>query len=673
MADNMKNLNTRLKLKIDTLENWNKSTLGLLKGEIAIATVAATAGSGLTEPVCMLKIGEDGVKTFSQLEWNFYAKASDVLASCKSEDALTAFVNGVIADAGIASNDAMEALAGRVTDTEGAITILNGDENTAGSVAKAIKDAIDALNLADTYVAKETGKSLVADTEIARLANMSDGANKVEASTTNGNIKIDGAEITVYTHPEKHTSEDISDFNTAVAAVKVAEATRADEATKATQDGNGKVIADTYAEKATTLAGYGIGDAYTKGETDTAVQGAKDYAKGLVDAIPAQTDYTVTCTDADHEATSDAPAFKRHTLTQNGNTICTIDIPKELVVESGSVEEVTEANTPYAGAVVGDKYIELVIANQEDPIYVPAKDLVDIYTAKELTTESTDEVKIAISNTNEISATLVDGKVTESKLSTDVQTKLNKTWEEVGVAQGLIDALAEGQVKTNKDAIEAINDETNGILAQAKAHADGLNTEMNTRVEALEAIEHHDHDNKDVLDGITSEKVTAWDAAEQNAKDYTDNSIEFVCEGIVSSMTDGVELTNAEELIQAIEANRRVVFSITDDVGSHYEYYCIESIDAAIVSPFDTISAHCTSGDVIKELVVNYDGSAVTASITYNYLSDIKSISTPTSTDTEGNTVPNGLKATKSGTNVALEIDDSITWVFDCGDSGVTE
>jgi chromosome segregation ATPase len=31
-----------------------------------------------------------------------------------------------------------------------------------------------------------------------------------------------------------------------------------------------------------------------------------------------------------------------------------------------------------------------------------------------------------------------------------------------------------------------------------------------------------------------------------------------------------------------------------------------------------------------------------------------------------------GLKATKTGNTVAIEIDDSVIWVFDCGDSGVT-
>ena len=41
------------------------------------------------------------------------------------------------------------------------------------------------------------------------------------------------------------------------------------EAQHATMDGQGNIIYDTYAQKATTLAGYGIGDAYTKAEVET--------------------------------------------------------------------------------------------------------------------------------------------------------------------------------------------------------------------------------------------------------------------------------------------------------------------------------------------------------------------------------------------------------------------
>lgn len=146
-------LNTRIALKIDTLENWSKSTLILKKGELAFATAAASEGLGLTEPVTLVKIG-DGEHKFSELTYNFYARSSDVLDACKSEASLKTFINNVIADAGIATDEALTALSGRVTAVEGDIETLKGDSSVEGSVAKAIADAIVALDLANTYAEK---------------------------------------------------------------------------------------------------------------------------------------------------------------------------------------------------------------------------------------------------------------------------------------------------------------------------------------------------------------------------------------------------------------------------------------------------------------------------------------------------------------------------------------
>lgn len=188
----MKTLNTRIKLRIDTLENWNKSTSILLPGEIALASVAASAGNGLTEPVVMAKIATEEGKTFSELPWSFYSKASDVIAEAKSAETLETFVNGVIAKAGIASDSAMKELAQRVTTAEGEIDTLQADLNTAETGLKAkmaaaeaaieaiedkfgadtvsaeINAAIAALNLADTYAAKVHGH------EIADVNGLSD-------------------------------------------------------------------------------------------------------------------------------------------------------------------------------------------------------------------------------------------------------------------------------------------------------------------------------------------------------------------------------------------------------------------------------------------------------------------------------------------------------------------
>lgn len=56
-------------------------------------------------------------------------------------------------------------------------------------------------------------------------------------------------------------------------------------------------------------------------------------------------------------------------------------------------------------------------------------------------------------------------------------------------AASAVDALEAGQVKTNKEAIEAINNETTGILAQAKSYADGKNTAITAAKNAADAAQ----------------------------------------------------------------------------------------------------------------------------------------------------------------------------------------
>ena len=51
------------------------------------------------------------------------------------------------------------------------------------------------------FVAAEAGKRLMTDAEGAKLGDIAEGATKVEASKTNGNVMINGTEVTVYTEP----------------------------------------------------------------------------------------------------------------------------------------------------------------------------------------------------------------------------------------------------------------------------------------------------------------------------------------------------------------------------------------------------------------------------------------------------------------------------------------
>lgn len=165
---------------------------------------------------------------------------------------------------------------------------------------------------------------------------------------------------------------------------------------------------------------------------------------------------------------------KAYVLKQGDNTVGTINIPKDMVVQSGEVVVNPEGQT--AGT-----YIKLTLANAtNDIIYVNVGTLVDIYQAK----ASATQVQLAIdSSTREISASIVagsitatelaanavvtakiaDGNVTKTKLSTEVQASLDKA---DAAAQDAADKAAQA-------------------LADAKEHAQGLIDEAEDQVSAM--------------------------------------------------------------------------------------------------------------------------------------------------------------------------------------------
>lgn len=112
-------------------------------------------------------------------------------------------------------------------------------------------------------------------------------------------------------------------------------------------------------------------------------------------------------------ATPNTGMSKTYTLKQGSNTIGTIDIPKDMVVQSGSV--VTNPSGQAAGT-----YIKLVLANAtNDEIYVNVGTLVDIYTAQ----ANAAQVQLAIdAATHVVSATIVDGSIAAAKLANNAVT-----------------------------------------------------------------------------------------------------------------------------------------------------------------------------------------------------------------------------------------------------------
>ena len=97
--------------------------------------------------------------------------------------------------------------------------------------------------------------------------------------------------------------------------------------------------------------------------------------------------------------------LKKYTLTQNNgkHVIGDIDIPKDLVVTSGSVVKGTWSENVFTEEESGNgTALKLAIANQEAPVYINTLDLVKDHTGGN---------GISISDTNVISVKLNDGEI----------------------------------------------------------------------------------------------------------------------------------------------------------------------------------------------------------------------------------------------------------------------
>lgn len=133
--------------------------------------------------------------------------------------------------------------------------------------------------------------------------------------------------------------------------------------------------------------------------------------------IPSAAEYTIV-----EQGTAETGYSKTYYLTKDGTQVGSkINIPKDLVVESGEVKTVTTADQPYEGAKVGDKYIDLTIANATNQhIYIPVKDLVDVYTAGNgiaVSSANAISVKIDSANANGLATTTSGLKLTTATTS----------------------------------------------------------------------------------------------------------------------------------------------------------------------------------------------------------------------------------------------------------------
>lgn len=235
-------------------------------------------------------------------------------------------------------------------------------------------------------------------------------------------------------------------------------------------------------------------------------------------------------------------ALKSYTVKQGTNTVGVIDIPKDMVVESGSV--VTNPEGQAEGT-----YIKLVLANVADPLYINVGHLVDIYSVQAGATQ----IQLAIDpSTREISATVVagsitsteladnaivtakiaDANVTKAKLSAAVQASLDKA--DAAATKAEFDEEVERAKAAEVQALTDAKAYTDQEVGKEKTRAEGIEAGLETRLQAVEGKLGDGEGNvasmiatakQEAIDAAATDATTKANAAEANAKAYADTEI----------------------------------------------------------------------------------------------------------------------------------------------------
>ena len=195
--------------------------------------------------------------------------------------------------------------------------------------------------------------------------------------------------------------------------------------------------------------------------------------------------------------TATAGMSASYQLTKDGTGVgAVIDIPKDMVVESGTVETNPE------GQLAGT-YLVLTLANKtSDKVYINVGNLIEYVTAG----DSPDGmVVVSISDDHKVTATLGDASITEAKLAKEVTDKLAKA---VSAVQSVTAGSANGTIAVNGEDVAVT-----GLADAAFATVASLNKTAQDKVDAAKtALEGTDSDDKTAVT-IKGAKAFATDAA----------------------------------------------------------------------------------------------------------------------------------------------------------------
>ena len=410
----------------------------------------------------------------------------------------------------------------QINANKAAIEKLNGTAETVGSVTNTVNSAIDGALKVDgkdkyalaTDLTTANGKITALETKTAGLTDAEGADMTVKAYVDAGDAKVD-AKVTAL-------STRVDNLGKLAAKDEVAEA---DLAAALKTKINGK------ADKATTLAGYGIEDAYTK-------TGAEGMVDGKIEALALGTMSKEKASDYTKTADLETALAGKYDAAGAAKAV-----DDKLPAMNAAISANTEAITTLNGAASVEGSVAKKIQTAINEL-----DLANTYAAKahthamEQVNGLTDEfAKYQLKGDYALKSevTAVDQKVTNLATLVGTLPEGATATTVVGYAKEVADkaagdaAAVGAKVDTlvGEDAGKSARTIANEELAKQlipesaqesldtlKEIADWIQahpaevTEMNSKITALEG-KAHEHTNKAVLDGITAEKVTSWDSA----------------------------------------------------------------------------------------------------------------------------------------------------------------
>lgn len=453
----------------------------------------------------------------------------------------------------------------QINANKAAIEKLNGTAETVGSVANTVNAAIDGALKVDgkdkyalaTDLTTANGKITALETKTAGLTDAEGADMTVKAYVDAGDAKVD-AKVTAL-------STMIDNLGKLAAKDEVAEADLA-AALKTKIDGK--------ADKATTLAGYGIEDAYTKTGAEGMVDGkiealalgtmskekASDYTKtaDLETALAGKYDAAGAAKAVDDKLPAMNAAISANTeaiTTLNGAASVEGSVAKKIQT---AINELDLANT-YAAKTHTHAMEQVTGLADEFAKYQLKGDYALKSEVTAVDQKATDLATLVGTLPEGATATTVVGYAKEvadkaagdaaavgAKVDTLVGEDAGKSARTIAneeLAKQLIPESAQESLDTLKEIADWI-----------QAHPAEV-TEMNSKITALEG-KAHEHTNKAVLDGITAEKVTSWDSA-LHAGDIPAATAEVL--GLVKVDNTSIESNNGVIGIKAVNVQKLFV------------------------------------------------------------------------------------------------------------------